>query len=74
MSPAAPPRLLSTAELAFVRAWAEGIDPVIAWERFMFLQGAGDIRKTRRELLRIQEELRRLARLHGRPDLPPASD
>ena len=60
---------LGPAQLAFVRAWAEGIDPVIAWERFMFLQGAGDVRRARGELLGILEELRRLARLHGRPDL-----
>jgi hypothetical protein len=61
--------MLGTRELAFVRAWAEGIDPVIAWERFLYLDGAGDARSARRELARLREELRRVARLNGRPDI-----
>ncbi len=62
-------RALGTPQLAFVRAWAEGIDPAIAWERFLYLDGAGDVRKARGELLRLLDELKRLARLHGRPDI-----
>jgi site-specific recombinase XerC len=64
-----PAVTLGTAQLAFVRAWAEGIAPATAWARFLYLEGAGDARSARRELNRILEELRRTARLHGRPDL-----
>ena len=62
-------RILGTPQLAFMRAWAEGIDPAIAWERFLYLDGAGDARRARGELLRLREEFKRLARLHGRPDI-----
>ena len=56
-------------QLAFVRAWAEGLDLATAWERFMYLDGGGDGRKARGELARIREELKRIARLNGRPDI-----
>jgi integrase len=69
MKSLAPSPLLGTPQLAFVRAWAEGIDPVIAWERFLYLDGAGDARTARRELARLREQLRRVARLNGRPDI-----
>lgn len=62
-------RALGTPQLAFIRAWAEGIDPAIAWERFLYLDGAGDARRARGELARLLEELKRLARLNGRPDI-----
>jgi site-specific recombinase XerD len=62
-------RVLGPAQLAFVRAWAEGIDPAIAWNRFLYVDGAGDIRRARGELQRLLEDLRRLARLHQRPDI-----
>ena len=62
-------RVLGVARLAFVRAWAEGIDLAIAWERFLYLDGAGDARRARGELARILEELKRTARLHGRRDI-----
>lgn len=60
---------LGTPQLAFVRAWAEGIDPAVAWERFLYLDGVGDARRARSELARIREELQRVARLNGRPDI-----
>lgn len=63
------PRALGAPQLAFVRAWAEGIDPAIAWERFLYLDGSGDARRARGELARIREELKRIARLNGRPDI-----
>ena len=62
-------QLLGARQLAFVRAWAEGIDLATAWERFLYLDGNGDARRARGELLRIREELQRIARLHGRPDI-----
>jgi site-specific recombinase XerD len=69
-TPVSPvPRELGLAQLAFVRAWAEGIDPLVAWARFMVLEGSADGRRARGELLRIREELKRIARLHGRPDI-----
>jgi hypothetical protein len=60
---------LSRQELAFVRAWAEGIEPARAWEHFLQRPGSGDARRARAELLRLLELLRRLARLNGRPEL-----
>jgi integrase len=69
MSVSSPQRILGTPQLAFVRAWAEGIDPLIAWERFLPSDGGTDSRQARRELARLLEELKRLARLHGRSDL-----
>ena len=62
-------RQLGAAQWAFVRAWAEGIDPAVAWSRFMQLDGRGDAHRARRELLRLREALQRVARLHGRPDI-----
>jgi site-specific recombinase XerD len=62
-------RLLSTAQMAFVRAWAEGIDLATAWHRFLHVEGSGDGRRARQELQRLLEELKRLARLHGRADI-----
>lgn len=62
-------RQMGAAQWAFVRAWAEGIDPAAAWSRFMPLDGRGDAHRARRELLRLREALQRVARLHGRPDI-----
>ncbi len=61
--------LLGAPQLAFVRAWAEGIDPAVAWERFLAMEGAGDARRARAELVRLREQLKRVARLNGRPDI-----
>lgn len=62
-------RTLGTHQLAFMRAWAEGVDLSVAWERYLYVDGAGDARRAKGELNRIREELRRVARLHGREDL-----
>lgn len=60
---------LGPRQMAFVRAWAEGVDVVIAWNRFLHVDGAGDARRARGELQRLLDELRSLARAHGRPEL-----
>ena len=62
-------RRLSQAHLAFVRSWADGLDLVAAWNRYLFVDGAGDARRARGELERLLEELRILARAHGRPEI-----
>jgi len=61
------PRRLGPHQLAFVRAWAEGLDLVAAWNRYLYVDGAGDGRRARGELQRLLDELRNLARAHGRP-------
>jgi site-specific recombinase XerD len=55
--------------MAFVRSWAEGLDLVAAWDRYLYVDGQGDGRRARGELQRLLDELRSLARAHGRPDL-----
>ena len=55
--------------MAFVRCWAEGIDLVTAWSRYLQVHGEGDGRRARGELQRLLEILRTQARAHGRPDL-----
>ena len=55
--------------MAFVRSWAEGLDLVAAWNRYLAAQGSGDARRVRSELQRILDDLRNLARAHGRPDI-----
>jgi site-specific recombinase XerD len=55
--------------MAFVRSWAEGLDLVAAWDRYLYVDGQGDGRRARGELRRLLDELRSLARAHGRPDL-----
>jgi site-specific recombinase XerD len=55
--------------MAFVRSWAEGLDLVAAWDRYLYIDGQGDGRRARGELQRLLDELRSLARAHGRPDL-----
>lgn len=62
-------RRLGQPQMAFVRCWAEGLDPVIAWNRYLYVDGAGDARRARGELQRLLDELRSLARAHGRADL-----
>src|SRR5690349_1962558 len=68
-APAAEPRRLGRAQLAFVRCWAEGLDLAGAWERYLYVGGAGDARRARGELQRLLEQLRQLARSHGRADI-----
>lgn len=75
MKPPAPPpsahaiRRLGHPQMAFVRSWAEGLDLVAAWDRYLYVDGQGDGRRARGELQRLLDELRSLARAHGRPDL-----
>ena len=67
--PPASPRRLAPPQLAFVRCWAEGLDLVAAWDRYLYVDGAGDGRRARGELRRLLEALRTLAHAHGRPDI-----
>ena len=60
---------LNAPQLAFVRAWAEGLDLVTAWNRYLWVDGAGDARRARGELKRLLDQLGHLARAHGRPEL-----
>lgn len=62
-------RRLGHPQMAFVRCWAEGLDLVAAWDRYLYVDGAGDGRRARGELQRLLDELRSLARAHGRPDI-----
>lgn len=66
---AATPRRLGPPQMAFVRAWAEGLDLVTAWNRFMVVDGAGDARHVRVELKRLLDQLRGLALAHGHPEV-----
>jgi len=55
--------------MAFVRCWAEGLDLAAAWNRYLYVDGAADARRARGELQRLLDELRSLARAHGRPEI-----
>lgn len=65
-----PKRPLSAPERAFVRSWAEGLDLVAAWHRYLRRDGdaAIDSRQARLELRRLLERLQAQARSRGRPD------
>lgn len=52
-----------------MRSWAEGLDLVAAWNRYLYVDGAGDWWRARGELQRLLDELRSLARAHGRPQV-----
>ena len=69
--PATPPALrqLGGPQMAFVRSWAEGLELVAAWNRYLYVDGAGDARRARGELQRLLEQLRQLARIHGKPEV-----
>ena len=71
MKPAAQSaaRRLGHPQLAFVRCWAEGLDLVAAWNRYLYMEGAGDARRARGELHRLLDELGGLARAHQRSDI-----
>jgi hypothetical protein len=58
---------LSTAEVAYVRAWAEGLDLRNAASRYLARDGSPAA--CRAELESLLERMRGLARLHGRQDL-----
>lgn len=62
-------RRLGPAQMSFVRSWAEGLDLVDAWNRYLYVDGVGDGRRARGELQRLLEALRTLARAHDRADL-----
>jgi site-specific recombinase XerD len=62
-------RQIGWPQMAFVRSWAEGLDLVAAWNRYLYLDGAGDARRARGELQRLLEQLRQLARVHGKPEI-----
>jgi site-specific recombinase XerD len=55
--------------MAFVRCWAEGLDLVAAWDRYLYVDGAGDARRARGELQRLLDQLRGVALAHGRKDV-----
>jgi site-specific recombinase XerD len=55
--------------MAFVRCWAEGLDLVAAWDRYLYVDGAGDARRARGELQRLLDQLRGVASAHGRKDI-----
>lgn len=65
----AAPRPLGPHQLAFVRSWAEGLDLVASWNRYLYVDGTGDGRRARGELQRLLDELSGLARAHGRPQV-----
>jgi len=63
------PRRIGHPQMAFVRSWAEGLDLTAAWERYLYVDGQADARRARGELQRLLDQLRSVARAHGRPDL-----
>lgn len=64
-----PPAPLSRAEMAFVQAWAEGLDLARAWERYRPSGDQGDARRARGDLQSLVDRLGAIARAHGRPEL-----
>jgi len=62
-------RQLGGPQMAFVRSWAEGLELVAAWNRYLYVDGAGDARRARGELQRLLEQLRQIARMHGKPEV-----
>lgn len=62
-------RRLGHQQMAFVRAWAEGVNPAQAWARYLGEGAAPDARRVRGELQRLLDLLRSVARAQGRPDL-----
>lgn len=69
LKPLPTARWLGAPQMAFVRSWAEGLDLVDAWNRLLYVDGAGDARRARGELQRLLDALRALARAHGRPEV-----
>lgn len=67
--PAAEPRRLGHPQMAFVRAWAEGVDLAQAWQRYLGQGPAPDGRRVRAELQGLLDMLRSTARVHGRGDV-----
>lgn len=71
MKPQTPPSAhrLGHPQIAFVRCWAEGLDLVAAWDRYLYVGGAGDARRARGELQRLLDQLRGVALSNGRQDI-----
>ena len=44
-------QLLGVQHMAYVRWWAEGLDLVAGWNRYLYVAGPGDGRRARREHL-----------------------
>ncbi|MEK8051216.1 phage integrase family protein [Ideonella sp. DXS22W] len=66
---AAATRRLGSHQMAFVRAWAEGLDAAQAWQRYIGQGQPADGRRVRAELQRLLDVLRGVARAQGRADL-----
>ena len=62
-------QLLGVQHMAYVRWWAEGLDLVAGWNRYLYVAGPGDGRRARGELQRLLDQLRGLALAHGRRDI-----
>lgn len=60
---------LTPPQVAFVRCWAEGLDLVASWNRYLAVQGAADARRARGELQRLLDRLRGVALAQGRRDV-----
>jgi integrase len=61
---------LSAPEMAFLRAWAEGLDLLRAWRQYLDPDGhGGDLRQARLDRRRLVGRLRTVAQRHGRGDL-----
>ena len=58
---------LSRSHFQFLRAWAEGLDLRDAWERYLPVQGAPDLRRIRSALRAMRDSLQAVARRHGSP-------
>lgn len=68
-TPTPSKRHLGPPQMAFVRCWAEGLDLVASWDRYLYVDGAGDARRARGELQRLLDQLRGVALAHGRKDV-----
>ncbi len=62
-------RRLTPPQLAFVRCWAEGLNLVASWNRYLAVQGVADARRARGELQRLLDQLRGVALAQGRRDV-----
>jgi hypothetical protein len=63
-------RRLGQPQMAFVRSWAEGLELVAAWNRYLYVDGVGDARRARGELQRLLEQATPDgARMHGKPEV-----
>lgn len=56
---------LNRNHFAFLRGWAQGVDPVELWNRYMYLHGRADSRSIRNLIGSLRRELQRIAKRHG---------